>query len=115
VAKRLSKAFKADVVLSSNQIASAAFVGAAVDVLAMRAIELDDLDLLAFRVTPDESIPAATIQEWRGRGLRVLAVKLADGTVEPPTKALTHAIEADHEAIVVGPEAVVREFAAAFE
>jgi Trk K+ transport system NAD-binding subunit len=115
VAKRLSKAFKSDVVLSSNQIASSAFVGAAVDVLAMRPIALDGLDLLAFRVTPATPIVPATITTWRSKGLRVLAVKREDGTVEPPTIALTHAIGVTDEAIVVGPDDVVRAFAAEFE
>jgi Trk K+ transport system NAD-binding subunit len=115
VAERLGRAFQADVVLSSNRIASTAFVGAAVDVLAMRPIVLGDLDLLAFRVTPAEPIDSATLQTWRAKGLRVLAIKLADGTIEPPTKSLTHDIRSDQEAIVVGPDDVVRAFATAFE
>ena len=114
VSKRLSKAFKADVVLSSTAIASSAFVGAAVDSLAMRPLALDGLDLLAFRVTPRARIEPADIAVWRSKGLRVLALE-RDGKVEPPTVAVTHAIESTDEAVVVGPADVIRAFAAEYE
>lgn len=112
VSKRLSRAFKADVVLSSTAIAASAFVRAAVDVLAMRSISLDGLELLAFRFSPATRIDAGAMAGWRARGLRVLAL-VRDGKVEPPTVAVTHAIETSDEAVVVGPDAVVREFTAA--
>ena len=111
VSRRLSRAFGADVVLSSTDIATSAFVGAAVDSLAMRPVELDGIDLLAFRLKPRTTIELSQIDVWRSRGLRVLALARG-GEVEPPTVAISHSIDPSDEAIVVGPAEVVLDLAA---
>lgn len=113
VAARLRVAFRVDTVLSSTTIAASAFVGAATDELAMRSVSLDDLELLAFRFSPGATVDPATLDEWRGRGLRVLAVR-RDGVVEPPTRVLGDALRPSDEAIVVGPADLLREFADAY-
>ncbi len=113
LAFRLSKAFRVDVALSSTATAAAAFVGAATDSLAMRAIRLDGIDLLAFRFTPSAVLSPEEIERWRAQGMRVLAVVHADGTVETPSTAASREMEPGDEAILVGPAPLIREFATA--
>ncbi len=113
LAQRLSQAFRVDVALSSTGTAAAAFVGAATDSLAMRPIALDDIELLAFRFTPTTVLTPDEIDGWVSKGLRVLAVEHADGSVETPTTAVTRAMEPGDEAIVVGPADLIRAFSRA--
>jgi len=111
LAARLGKAFQVDQALSSTSVASAAFFGAATDVLAMRPIELDGLDLLVFRFSPAAAMSIDAINAWRTQGVRIMAVQHGDGEVEPPTIALSQALGPGDEAIVVGPAELIRRFA----
>lgn len=111
LASRLGEAFRVDVALSSATIAASAFVGAATDVLATRSIELDDLDLLAFRFSPAQALDPGDLDAWRREGLRVLAVQHRDGEVLPPSAALDMVLQPGDEAIVVGPAELIRRVA----
>jgi len=113
LATRLGKAFQVDEALSSTSVASAAFFGAATDVLAMRPIELEGVDLLVFRFSPIATLSVDTINQWRTKGVRIMAVQHGDGEVEPPTVALSQALVPGDEAIVVGPAQVIKQFARA--
>lgn len=113
LATRLGKAFRVDVALSSTGIAASAFLGAATDVLAMRPVDLEGVDLLAFRFSPTTPLAIDSLREWRIEGLRLIAVQRHDGTVEAPTAAFDQPLVPGDEAIVVGPSEVVRRFARA--
>lgn len=111
LASRLGDAFRVDVALSSTSIAASAFIGAATDVLAIRTIDLDGIDLLAFRFSPAVTVSVDELQGWRRDGLRVLAVQRGEGDVLAPTAALDAALERGDEAILVGPAALIRRIA----
>jgi len=113
LAARLGKAFQVDVALSSTSVAASAFLGAAVDVLAMRPIELDDVDLLVFCFRAAAAMSVETIASWRDEGVGFIAVQHGDGAVQPASAAANEALLAGDEAIVVGPAAVITRFSAA--
>lgn len=102
---RLQAAFKIDRTISSTAVAASAFVGAAADGLATRAIDLDGLDLEAFRLTLATDLTVADQDDWRAAGVRILAVRHGRGAI---TAAQASPIAAGGDLIVIGPTETVR-------
>jgi Trk K+ transport system NAD-binding subunit len=106
LAQRLTRAFEIDHVLSATQCAAGAFIGAATDELAMRPIQIGDLELLAFRYTAPEALTPDAIADWHEQGIRLAAIRKADGAPAPPQPGL--GLAPGDEAILCGPAEAVR-------
>jgi Trk K+ transport system NAD-binding subunit len=104
MAHALSSVFQIDKVLSSDAIAESAFVAAATDESVLRKITIGDLHFSAGRIRTKYPIAPQDVKLCLERGVRVLALKSADGGVFTRLKT-TDAFEA----IVYGPEEVLRE------
>ena len=107
LAEQITRAFAIDHALSASGAAVSAFVGAATDELALRAVSLEGLTLLAGRHTAGEALTAGTVAGWRAQGVRVLAWRDGSGPVRPPSEMMpTHS--AGTEFILCGPAEAVR-------
>ena len=107
-ADRAREAFGIDRALSTSEIAARAFVGAALDERSLRPFAVGGLPYLALRYTVARGLAAGAVQDWRMRGLRILAYLGADGEVRSPDALASDLIPGDR-IVVAGPEAVVRE------
>jgi Trk K+ transport system NAD-binding subunit len=101
LAERLDT-FGIDAALSMSRTAAGAFIGAATDERAVRHIDLDGLELVAFRHQMRRSAGAGEVEGWRREGLRILAVHRDDQAL-PPTAAVD-GVRARDQLIVAGPE-----------
>lgn len=108
LAERMSGAFDIDVALSASTIAAKAFVGAATDERAFRAINVDHIDFLTCRYTLPGPVTTERIEEWRTSGVRVLAWRRAGGSLEPPMQRFP-ALDAGSELVICGPPDRVRQ------
>ncbi|MGI4790028.1 MAG: NAD-binding protein [Janthinobacterium lividum] len=107
LADQIPVTFGIDQALSASQAAVSAFVGAATDELALRPLPLGDLLFLAGRYVAPERLTAATVGGWRAQGIRVLAYRLPNSLVQPPS-SLTLPLPPDSEIILCGPDSALR-------
>jgi len=108
LADQLSGALAIDRALSASAMASSAFIGAATDDRAFRKLMIGGRPYLAFRYVAQSDIPGPTIETWRERGIRVLALRRADLPVQPPMAHLPN-LQASDELILCGPSEPVLE------
>jgi Trk K+ transport system NAD-binding subunit len=106
LADRLGPAFGLDLVASTTRVAASAFIAAATDGSARRAVAVDELCLVAGRLDVDARIPRDQLEAWRGAGLRVLAREDRDGSVSPPSSAIGRDLETGERVLVIAPPAV---------
>lgn len=99
-------AFGIDVALSMSAAAANAFVGAATDERAVRHLQLDELELVAFRYDVSRYVAADEVTGWRELGLRILAVQPRDQSPLSPIAALS-GLDEGSVLIVAGPGEVL--------
>jgi Trk K+ transport system NAD-binding subunit len=108
LADRAAQAFHIDVVLSTTQIATSAFLGAAADERSVRRFKLDGVDYLGLRYRVRRSIPFEELERWREDGIRVLAFRHGEtGEVLPPSELRLPMAPGD-SAVVAGPAEAIR-------
>lgn len=97
----LGRAFGVDVVVSSSEVAAAAFFGAATDERATRAIAVGGLQIAARREDLPRPVTAERLGALSDQGLRVVAVRDPDGHAQPHERG--EGLPAGAVVILAGP------------
>ena len=108
LAGRVERAFRIDASLSTTQVAAPAFASAASDQRAVRRVRRDGTTFLALRHELGEPLGLDDVEQWRVRGLRVLAFRRGLGAVQSVSR-LSEGLVPGDAVIVTGPDEVVRE------
>lgn len=108
LAESLAEAFEFDAAISSSGEAVSAFVGAALDNRALRVVEVGEEEYHAARVRISISTSGEQSSAWRRDGARILAVRRANGAVQPSDLARAGmSLERGDEIAICGPAPVV--------
>ncbi len=107
LADRIAGAFAINQVLSASECAASAFVGAALDEAAVRAVTVGHLMIATCRYTVPAPTSMETVAAWRAEGVRVIAFS-RDQTSLSPASELPEILEAEWQIVLCGPLEAVR-------
>jgi Trk K+ transport system NAD-binding subunit len=107
LAERVEGRMGIDRAISATQVAARAFVGAAEEERAMRPFLVSGRENLALRYDVSGPLGVDRIEEWRARGVRIVAFRRADGAVQPASE-LTQALASGDSIVLAGPEQAIR-------
>lgn len=106
LATQALESFRIGATLSTSAIAATAFVGAAVDWRSRRPFEMGGVPYLAIRHEAERDVPAAAIDEWHRRGVRILAFRRRAGQPAEPADGID-ALRPGDRMVLAGPREAV--------